>query len=77
MIVFLDIFDLLDKICNMIILFILKNLNVCKEYYVGKKEMDFDYFFEGGGVFVFIDYGRFFFMMKCFEYFFVMVIILN
>lgn len=55
MIVFLDIFDLLDKICNMIILFILKNLNVCKEYYVGKKEMDFDYFFEGrGGGYLFL-----------------------
>lgn len=42
-----------------------KNLTVCKEYYVGKKGTDFDHFSEGGGVFVFTDYGRFFLMMKC------------
>lgn len=47
-------------------LFISKIRNVCKEYYVGKKETDFDNFSEGGGgVFVFTDYGRFFLMMKC------------
>lgn len=57
-------------------LFISKNLNVCKEYYVGKKETDFDHFSEGGGgVFVFTDYGRFFFMMKCSEHLFATAIL--
>lgn len=59
-------------------LFISKNRNVCKEYYVGKKETDFDHFSEGGGgVFVFTDYGRFFLMMKCSEHLFATATILN